>query len=471
MTTDTAPVKKNVLDDDRIGLLLFKMTLPAFVGMSVITLYNVVNTIFVGRFVGSGAIAGLSIVFPIQMLGMGVGMMAGMGGASLISRLIGASNKQAAEKALGNALAIILLLSAIIIIAGLANTDFWLRLVGASEDIISYARDYLRIILFGMFLQTLAMSLNSLVISQGSARIAMTAQIIGAVANIILDAFFIILLGWGVKGAALGTVIAQLLSVIFFAVYFWSGKSYLAIRPKNFLFDWNIIKGILSIGISGMAMTLASSLSAVFVNRMLVTHGGSIAVSAFGILNRIMMFATMPGISIGQGLQPILGFNYGSRRFDRALKALKTAILSSTTLCLLAFLLLYFIPEVFIRIFTTESELIELSARAARYMFVTMYLVGFIMIGSTMFQALGKAKQAFLTSISRPFLFLFPLVLLLPHFFKLNGVWLAYPVTDFLTFIMVLILFVPQVKELSKTRPLTSSEVQLHRTQTQSYLK
>jgi putative MATE family efflux protein len=437
----------SVLDDDRIGWLLLKLSLPAFFGMFVITLYNVVDTIFVGHYVGSLGIAGLSIVFPVQMLSMGVGMMTGIGGASLISRLIGAGNKDRAEHALGNAITCTIVLSAIITIVGLSNVDFWLRLMGSSETILPYARDYMTIILFGMFFQTCAMTLNSLIRAEGNARVPMIGMIIGAVLNIIFCAVFIILLGMGVKGSALAAVTGQLVSVAYFMSYYLGGRSFLKIHLRNLIPDLSIMRDIMAIGIAALAMTLAGSLSAVFVNRALIAYGGDLAVSTFGIINRIMMFALMPGMTVGQGLQPILGFNYGAKRYDRALRAIKLAMIAATTFGVLAFIVLYSLPEPFIRIFTTDSELIALGSHAAKRLFLAMYLVGFIMVGSMVFQSIGKATQSFVTAIARPLLFLLPLIFILPYYWQLDGVWLAYPITDALTFILTLILLIPQIRE------------------------
>jgi len=302
---------QSVLDDARLGRLLLRLSLPAFFGMFVITLYSVVDTIFIGHYVGPLGIAGLSIVFPLQMLSMGTGQMMGMGGASLISRLIGAHNASRAEHALGNAVTSVIALSAVIMIAGLADIDFWLRLMGSSETILPYAKDYMSIILSGLVFPTFAMALNSLVRAEGNARAAMRGMIIGAVSNIILDAIFIIPLEMGIRGAALATVIAQMISAGYFISYYASGKSFLRIHSRNLILEWDVLKAILAIGIASLARTLAGSLSILFVNRTLVAYGGDLAVSAFGIINRIMMFAIMPGIVIGQGLQPILGFNYG----------------------------------------------------------------------------------------------------------------------------------------------------------------
>jgi putative MATE family efflux protein len=440
----------NVLNDDRIGRLLLKLSLPAFMGMFVMALYNVVDTIFIGHYVGPLGIAALSIVFPIQMLTMGVGMMMGMGGASLISRLLGAGNTARAEYALGNSLTFTIIISVALTIVGLSRPDLWLRLMGASETILPYARDYMTIILAGVIFRTLAMSQNFLIRATGNARIPMIGMIMGAGLNIALDAIFIIPLGMGVKGAALATVIAQVITSLYFLRYYLSGKSFLRIHLQNMVIEWDILKSILAIGISSFARTAAQSLAVIFVNRTLLTFGGDLAISSYGLIQRIMIFALMPSIVIGQGMQPILGFNYGAKRYDRALKVIKLAIIAATIYSIIAFCALYFAPELFIRVFTTDSELIVLTAHAARQIFFAVYLIGFIIIGSIVFQAIGKAPQAFVTAVARPALFLLPLVFILPNYWQLDGAWLAFPITDALTTILVLALLIPEIKMFRK---------------------
>jgi len=436
----------NVLDDDRIGHLLLKLSLPAFAGMFVMALYNVVDTIFIGRYVGSLGIAGLSIVFPIQMLTMGIGQMTGMGGASLISRLIGARNTPRAEHALGNTLTFTIIVSISLTVVGLSNPDLWLRFMGASDTILPYARDYMTIILTGVLFRTFAMSQNFLIRAEGNARVPMIGMIMGAGLNIVLDAIFIIPLGMGVKGAALATVIAQLITSMYFLRYYLSGKSYLRVHLKNMIIKWDILKSILAIGISSFARTAAQSLAVVFVNRTLLSFGGDLAISSYGLIQRIMIFALMPSIVIGQGMQPILGFNYGAKRYDRALQVIKLAIIAATSYSIIAFCALYFAPDLFIRVFTSDSQLIVLAAHAARHIFLAAYLIGFIIIGSVIFQAIGKAPQAFVTAIARPALFLLPLVFILPNYWQLDGVWLAFPITDALTSILVLVLVIPEIR-------------------------
>ncbi len=438
--------RKNILDDDRIGHLMVKLSLPALTGILVMTLYNVVDTIFVGHYVGPDGIAALTIVFPAQMIMMAIGQMMGMGGASLISRSIGAGKVARAEHALGNALTAAAVLSVVVTIAGLSNMDTLLGLMGASETVLPYARDYMAFILISVPFKTASMALNGIIRAEGNARVPMIGMIIGAVLNIILDAVFIILLDMGVRGAALGTLIASIVTLIYFISYYLSGKSFLKIHTKNLIIEWGILRSILAIGISAFANLSASSLTIVFINRALATFGGDIAISAYGLVNRLMMFAFMPAIVIAMGLQPILGFNYGARRYDRALRAIKLAILAATGISITVFLAVYFVPEVFIRVFTTDSEVIAMGGYAARYIFFVKYLIGFIMVGSTVFQAMGKAPQAFVTAISMPVLFLLPLVFILPNYWQLDGVWLAFPLTDALSFILVLVLLIPQIR-------------------------
>jgi putative MATE family efflux protein len=438
---------QSVLDDHRIGRLLLKLSLPAFLGMFVMTLYNVVDTIFIGHYVGPMGIAGLTIVFPIQLLSIGIGEMTGMGGASVASRSIGSGNIPRAERAVGNAITATVVISLIMMVTGLASPDFWLRLMGSSETILPYARDYMTIILFGIFFMTFSMALSNLIRAEGNARIPMIGMIIGAVLNIILDAVFIIPLDMGIKGAALATVISQLVSVLYFIRYYLAGKSFLKIYSRNLIIEWGILKSILAIGVASFARMMAGSLSAMLVNRMLVAYGGDYAVSAFGIIHRIMMFAIMPGIVIGSGLQPILGFNYGAKRYDKALQVTKIALAVATACSVLVFLVIYFIPEPFIRIFTTDSGLIAIASYAAKMLFLAMPLIGVLMVGSLVFQSIGKARQSFITAISRPFLFLIPLIFILPRFFQLDGVWWAFPIADGFTFILTVALLIPQIRE------------------------
>ncbi|MBA7687392.1 Multidrug export protein MepA [subsurface metagenome] len=228
-----------------------------------------------------------------------------------------------------------------------------------------------------------------------------SSQFRGAGLNIVLDAIFIIPLDMGVQGAALATVIAQFVSTLYFLSYHLTKKSFLRLLPKNLIIQWQIMRDILAIGISALAMIVAGSIASVFVNRLLVSYGGDIHIAAFGILHRIMMFALMPGMVIGQGLQPILGFNYGARRFDRTLRAIRIAVTYASVISIIAFIVLYFNPGPFLRIFTTDTELIDISIYAAKRVFLVMPLIGLMMVGQLIFQAIGKVIQAIVAALAR----------------------------------------------------------------------
>lgn len=443
---------KNLLDSDHVGRLLIMFTIPAFISMAVHTLYNVVDTIFIGRYVGRDAIGGLTLVFPIQMLSLVIGMTAGIGGASLISRLLGANQTSRAELALGNSFTVTFASSIVLTGVGLANVPLWCRLLGASEVTMPYASDYLHIILIGMFFMTFSFSLSSLIRAEGNAKIPMIGMVLSALLNIVLDWVFIVPLNGGIKGAAWATVISQVVGVIFFMSYYYVGKPALRFKYRDLKPDMKTTREILLIGSSAGAMILGGSLSAIIVNRAVIAFGGDLALATWGILNRVMMFAIMPAIVIGQGLQPIVGFNYGARRFDRALRGIKISGITATSIGFLVFLAVYFNPGPAIRIFISDKELVELGTHAARRVFCAMYLIGLINIGATVFQSIGKALQAFLSTTTRSVLFLIPSILILPRFLGLDGVWWAFPITDFMTFALVAGMLIPVILEMRKEK-------------------
>jgi len=445
--------KHNTLASEKIGTLLWKLSLPAGIGMFVMTLYNVVDTIFIGHVVGPLGIAGLSIVFPVQMLIMGMGLMVGIGGASLISRSLGTRDPEKAARTLGNAILGIIVLGILITLVGLSDSLFWLRLMGASETVLPFAREYLDVILLGASFQLFAMGASHLVRAEGNARVPMISMLIGGILNIILDACFIVGLSMGIRGAAIATVISHAVSSAYLIYYYLSGNSSLKIYAKNLIPNIAIVREITLIGVGEFARTSATSLVIVLVNRSLSVYGGDMAVAAFGIMHRIMMFVIMPNISVGQGLQPILGFNYGSKRTDRVLRVIKLSIIAATIFSVTAFLVLFFFSAPIMRIFTDERSLIGVGSHAAKLIFSVAFLVGFQVVGSVVFQAIGKALPAFLTAISRQILFFLPLILILPRFFKLNGVWMSFPLADVLSFFLCLLLLVVQIREIKDDNP------------------
>lgn len=440
---------KSVLDDDRIGRLLTKMAIPVFLSTAVTLMYNVISTVFVGHYVGSLAIGGIAFVAPIQVLGMAFAQLFGVGGASIVSRAIGAGDRDRAERALGNSLLCIIVISVLVMIIGLANPVYWLKLLGASSDILTYAGDYFRIVLFGMIFQNAAQTLSSLITAEGKARVSMTGMVIGSISNILFDIIFVVILKWGVKGAAVGTVLAQLLSTAYMLNYYYRGKSFLKIHIRKMAVQWGIIGGMASIGVSVFFMDISWSVSGILLNEALVIYGGGIAVSAYGIVSRLVSFSTLPGMSIGLGMQPILGFNYGKKRYDRVLRVLKMTLVTTSIFSICIFFLFQIIPAQIAGIFTRDAELISLAAYATRRVFSTNMVTGFIITGICTFQSLGKARQSFLISL-RTVVFLLPFVLILPHFFKLDGVFFAYPLTEVCGFMLALGLMVFQIRQLRR---------------------
>jgi putative MATE family efflux protein len=440
----------NVLESDRIGRLLIKLTLPLFFGMSVQIVYNVVDTIFIGRYVGTPGLAGLSIVFPLWMLAMGVGQMMGIGGASLISRLIGKKDIPGAERALGNAIAAGFVLSALMTITIVPSVDFWINLFGVSETVKPFAKDYLTIVMTGTVFNVLSNSLVFFTRAEGNARVAMITMIISFGLNIILDAVFMIPLGMGMKGAALAMVTSMGIATLYALSYYATGRSFLKLHFKNFLPDFKILRQIFAVGVAQLSQTVSTSLAIMFIIRMAASYGGDLALSSFGIIQRLLFFAMMPGMVIGQGMQPALGYNYGAGRFNLALRSITLAAIAATLISTLLFLALYFFPEPIIRVFTSDKVLIKESIYVMRLIFLSLPLIGFFNVGAQVFLSIGKALEAFIVAVVRPAVFLLPMVIILPRFMELDGVWLSFPFSDALAFLLVVALLIPLFRQLRK---------------------
>jgi len=442
--------RQEMLASEKIGRLLFKLAVPAAVGAAVMALYNIVDTIFIGQVVGPLGIAGLTIVFPIQIVGMGMGMMVGIGGSSLISRAMGSGNIDKAERTLGNAISYSVIIGVLVTIVGLSNSNFWLRLVGSSETILPYARDYFNIIVLGMTFRICGMGISQLIRAEGNARVAMMCMVVSFALNIVLDAIFVLALDMGVRGAAIATVISEIVTCLYVIHYYLFRNSSLKIHMKNFIPELGVTREIMTIGFGSFVMTAGGSFVIIVVNRLLISFGGDLAIAAFGMVHRTMMFIFIPIMSVGQGLQPILGFNYGAGRIDRALQAIKLAITVATVFAVIAFVIIFFFPVPIMRIFTQDSSLLSASSHAARLMFFAAYLLGFQMVGTVVFQALGKPIPTFLTAISRQVLFLLPLLFILPRFWQLDGIWLSVPIADTLSFLLTLVLFIFQIRKLKR---------------------
>nr|WP_255351042.1 MATE family efflux transporter [Methanosarcina sp. MTP4] len=417
--------------------LLFKLSAPSILGMLVYALYNIVDTVFVGQALGEESvqgIGGLAIAFPIQMLALGIGIGLGVGGASVISRALGAKELNKAEKTLGTAFSLAIFLGLAYTAVGLYFLDPLLELFGATEGIMPYARDYLEITLAGSVVFTLGIAAEDLVRAEGNARYAMFGMLLGAGLNILLDPVFIFGFGMGVKGAAIATVIAQFVSMTFLLRYFLAGKGSVPFKIRMLKTDPGISREMLAIGISPLIIEASNSVMMIFVNNALGTYGGDVSIAAFGIIHRLIMFIFLPMLGISFGLQPIIGYNYGAKQFSRVVESVKVALKLSTLLSLAGFLLFFLFPEQILSIFSPDAELAAVGTNAMRIVVLVLPFISFQVIGTTVFQALGMPKPAFILSLARQLLFLLPLVLVLPKFYGLNGVWAAFPISDFMAF-------------------------------------
>jgi putative MATE family efflux protein len=439
--------EKHILADDHIGRLLFKLSTPAIIGMFVMALYNLVDTVFVGRGVGALGIAGITIVFPIQMFVMAIAQMLGIGGASIISRALGARDPERADRTFCNVLTGVLILGVSLALLGNVFIDQLLRLFGATGTILPYARDYAQIILFGTIFFSFAMASNNIVRSEGRATIAMTTMIISAVLNMILDPIFIFGFGWGIKGAAGATVISQAVTVFYLLYYFSSGKSSLRIRWRCFRIHPQIFREVLAIGAASFIRQISGSIMVMIMNNTLSVYGGDLSIAVFGILHRLLMLVSMPLFGIAQGLQPIVGYNYGARQYHKARHVLRLANYSTSLIALVGAIVIYLVPKLFFQLFSTDAQLIQEGVSSIRIFILAVPLLGFQVVGATLFQSLGKAKEAILLTVSRQIL-LIVLILLLPGFFALKGIWASFPITDFIFLFVTLAMYLPQVKKL-----------------------
>jgi len=442
---------------DPIGKLLAKLSIPAMIGMLVNALYNFVDTIFVGQAVGPLAIAGLSIAFPIQMLIGGFAQTFGVGSASIISRRLGEGNEKAAACAAGNAITGAVITSAAVMIIGIIFTDAILLLFGATPDILPYARDYVRIILLGSVFISLAMASNGIIRAEGQAKVAMQVMMLGAGLNIVFDPIFIFVFKLGIQGVAIATVISQFIAFLFIIRFFRTSRSTLPLQKESFIPKRKVQAEIITLGIPALVRQTGTSMMALTVNNMLRIYGGDLAIASFGMIIRMMMFLIMPILGIVQGFQPIAGYNYGALKFDRVKAVMKTAMAASTFIGIAALIIIQLFSRQLLSVFSTDQELLDIAAPAFRIMMAVIPLIGIQVIGSSLFQALGKRTPSIFLSLSRQFIFLIPLVLILPRFFKLSGVWAAFPAADLLSVVVTSISVASEVKKLNRAASLQSS--------------
>jgi len=438
-----------MLGNEKISKLLFNLSLPATIGMIVNALYNLVDTIFVGRGVDPLAIGGLTIAFPIQMIIMAFAQMIGIGAASAISRSLGANDIEKADSIAGNAFLSIVVLSSITVMFGLIFIDPLLKLFGATETLLPYAKDYLSIIFLGSIFFSFAVASNNLIRAEGNAKVAMMTMIIGTGLNIILDPIFIFALKMGVKGAALATILSQFISFIYVLKYLYSGNSSLKVKPHHLKPDKLILREIFAVGSSAFARQVAGSFLAIIINNSLKVYGGDSAITIYGIVNRLIMFLFMPLFGVIQGMQPIAGFNYGANKIDRVKEVVKLSIITTTVLATFGTLIAELFPGFIMRMFGIEGALLADGIVALRIIVAMIPIIGLQVVGATLFQSIGKAIPSLVLSLSRQVLFFIPLVLILPRFFGVLGIWMTFPAADLLATIVTSILVKKEMNKMT----------------------
>ncbi|OQB16067.1 MAG: Multidrug export protein MepA [Firmicutes bacterium ADurb.Bin193] len=419
------------LGEEKVLKLLLKFSIPAIVGMLVNALYNVVDRIYIGNGVGSLGIAGITICFPVMLIMMAFGMLIGIGANSLVSIKLGENRREEAEGIFGNAISLMVLIPVTLTIIGLTGLEQFLRLLGASEDILPYAKEYLQIILLGGVFQSFGMGVNNFIRAEGNPKIAMYTMLIGAFVNTVLDPVFIFVFHWGMRGAAIATVFSQMVSAVWVLSYFLRGKSLLKIRIKNLKLKKSVVGGIFAIGAAPFSMQIASSLQSYILNKSLVTYGGDIAISGMGIVMSISVLMIMPILGISQGAQPIIGYNYGAKKFDRVKKAYILAVIFATCILTVGWTASMLFPNKMVYLFNRkDAELIVFATKALKRFMLFLPIVGFQIISTGYFQAVGKPRQSAFLALSRQVLFMIPALLILPRFFGLEGVISAGPFAD-----------------------------------------
>jgi len=448
------------LGEENIGKLLKRLSIPAMMGMIVNALYNFVDTVFLGQFVGVDAIGALAISFPIQMIIMGLGTMIGIGAASAASRALGAKQIEKADHIVGNAFLSIFIIGILLITLGREFLNPILTLFGATDTLLPLAYDYMNIILMGSIFLTISMVSNNVIRAEGNAKVAMISMMIGTGFNIILDPIFIELLGFGIEGAAIATVLGQVLAFLYVTNYFYRGKSNFKIMPHHLKPNFEYLKEIFTVGFPTFMRQIAGSILAIVVNNSLGFYGGDLAISVYGVINRVLMFILMPMFGIVQGFQPIASFNYGAKNFKRVIEVLKVSIKFLIIYSTIGVIIIQLFPGIIIKMFNNDTELVSLGKVAIRIVTIMIPFVGVQILSASLFQAIGKAGPALIVSMSRQTLFLIPLVLLLPNFNNLGviGIYAAFPIADVLAIILSLYLLRREVISLKSKHLAIKSE-------------
>lgn len=433
-----------------VGRLLVQYALPAIIAMTASSLYNMVDSIFIGQGVGALAISGLAVTFPFMNLSAAFGAGVGVGSSSYLSVKLGQKDYSTAQRILGNNVTLNVIIGLLFSAVSLIFLDPILFFFGASEQTLPYAREYMVIILLGNIITHLYFGMNAVLRAASKPREAMYTTIFTVVLNSLLDPLFIYTFDLGIRGAAIATILSQTVALVWQIRLFSDKSQLLHLKRGIYKLDNTIVKNILGIGISPFAMNATACLVAIFVNQRLLEYGGDLAVGAYGIANRVAFIFIMINFGVNQGMQPIAGYNYGAQNYDRLMRVLKLAMIAGTCITTSGFLVAEFIPHICVRLFTSDSRLTELSVNGLRIMMAAMPIVGYQMIVTNFFQSIGKAKISIFLSLSRQLLFLVPLIGVLPLFFGVNGVWVAMPISDSFSALFALVMMVRYMRMFKK---------------------
>lgn len=441
MTNQSNPVAPTELGTEKIGTLLKKYALPGIIAMTASSLYNMVDSIYIGHLpeIGAYAISGLAVTFPLMNLGSALGTLVGVGGQTMVSVLLGQKNYSSAQKVLSNVVSLNTIIGLLFSIVCLAFLDPILYFFGASENTIPFAREYMTIILIGNVISHMYFGLNGLIRASGNPKTAMGLTLFTVISNAILDPILIFGFDMGIKGAAVATVICQLMALVYTFIFFLDKKHFLHFGKRIFEFDWPIAKASLSIGLGPFLMNSAACIVTLFINQQLRAYGGDLAIGAYGIANRITFMFLMINMGFNQGMQPIASFNYGARQYKRVKEIFWLTAKWMTLVAVILFIASEFFTTPLVRVFTSDPEMISKADTGLHIMNMVAWTIGFGMVSSNFFQSLGMVKKSIFLSLTRQLLFLVPLIYVLPIWLGERGVWYAFPISDALSAICSLV--------------------------------
>lgn len=443
----TAQKTPTALGTESIGKLLMQYAVPAIIAMTASSLYNMVDSIFIGHGVGTMALSALALTFPLMNLGAAFGALVGVGAATLISVKLGQKDYDTAQRVLGNVFVLNILLGLAFTVIVFPFLNPILYFFGGSDETVEYARQFMEIILLGNVVTHLYLGLNAVLRASGHPKQAMYATIATVAINTILAPIFIFMFDWGIRGAAIATVSAQVIALLWQLKQFNNANELLHFRRGIFRLKRKIVFDSLAIGMSPFLMNLAACLIVILINQGLKKYGGDLAIGAFGIVNRLVFIVVMIVMGLNQGMQPIAGYNFGAKLYDRVNKVLKLTIIYATCVTTFGFLVGMLAPNLVVGIFTSDAELTELSATGLRITVMFFPIIGFQMVTSNFFQSIGMAGKAIFLSLTRQMLILLPCLLILPHSFGVAGVWYSMPVSDLLASLIALVMLVYQFRK------------------------